>query len=248
MTVLESGIDGPVQVQKRPKDEAIAEAREPPETWEQRVGIARVLVLKANGVLFDEPKPTSAPDPELVGEVLGVTGDASTGLLSEPGGPAAPEALPRSSTRRTDALDSPVVDKVKITELLVTKELRRVLQRHGRDLPHPGCPDMMIGQTLANPDNPIGTKTSPLAGREKAPRRHQRSRLLRVFTSAQPPRSSSWSSDTDLMSFADNRADVQVCYVVPGTNRRIGDDERGLLQRLAGSMLPEIAADTFAVG
>ncbi|MCD9196684.1 translational GTPase TypA [Aeromicrobium wangtongii] len=78
------------------------------------------------------------------------------------------------------------VEKVKITELLVTKELERVPGESagpGDIVAIAGIPDIMIGETLADPDNPvalplitvdqpaismtIGTNTSPLAGREK---------------------------------------------------------------------------------
>jgi cystine transport system ATP-binding protein len=89
-TVLENIIEGPTQVQKRPKDEAVTEAIElltqvglaekrgqyPFQLsggQQQRVGIARALALKPKVVLFDEP--TSALDPELVGEVLSVIRD-----------------------------------------------------------------------------------------------------------------------------------------------------------------------------
>jgi cystine transport system ATP-binding protein len=89
-TVLENVIEGPVIAQKRPKDEAVADAVELLDQvgladkrdqypfqlsggQQQRVGIARALALKPKVVLFDEP--TSALDPELVGEVLSVIRD-----------------------------------------------------------------------------------------------------------------------------------------------------------------------------
>jgi cystine transport system ATP-binding protein len=89
-TVLENVIEGPVIAQKRPKDQAVAEAvdllqqvglAEKRDQYpfqlsggqQQRVGIARALALKPKVVLFDEP--TSALDPELVGEVLSVIRD-----------------------------------------------------------------------------------------------------------------------------------------------------------------------------
>ena len=89
-TVLENIIEGPVVVQKRPKDEAVSDAvellgqvglAEKRDQYpfqlsggqQQRVGIARALALTPKVVLFDEP--TSALDPELVGEVLSVIRD-----------------------------------------------------------------------------------------------------------------------------------------------------------------------------
>ncbi len=87
MTVLQNVIEGPTQVLKRPKAEAIAEAMiylekvgvaDKADNYpsqlsggqQQRVAIARALAMKPQVLLFDEP--TSALDPELVNEVLQV--------------------------------------------------------------------------------------------------------------------------------------------------------------------------------
>jgi len=92
MTVLENVIEGPVQVRKQPRAEAIAEAERllarvgladrrdayPHQLsggQQQRVGIVRALAMRPQVLLFDEP--TSALDPELVGDVLTVIKELS---------------------------------------------------------------------------------------------------------------------------------------------------------------------------
>ncbi|MGJ7490096.1 amino acid ABC transporter ATP-binding protein [Variovorax sp. ZT4R33] len=93
LTVLENVIEGPLRVQRRPRDEVVAEARTLLERvglahksdgfpidlsggQQQRVAIARALAMRPKLMLFDEP--TSALDPELVGEVLSVMRDLAT--------------------------------------------------------------------------------------------------------------------------------------------------------------------------
>ncbi|MDQ2087652.1 amino acid ABC transporter ATP-binding protein [Herbivorax sp. ANBcel31] len=90
MTVLQNVIEGPIQVKRMSKDEAVILADELLEKvglddkkyiypamlsggQKQRVAIARSLAMKPDVMLFDEP--TSALDPELVGEVLNVMKD-----------------------------------------------------------------------------------------------------------------------------------------------------------------------------
>ena len=92
MTVLENVVEGPVQVRKQPRAEAVAEAErllarvgladkrdvhpfQLSGGQQQRVGIVRALAMRPQVLLFDEP--TSALDPELVGEVLGVIKELS---------------------------------------------------------------------------------------------------------------------------------------------------------------------------
>jgi GTP-binding protein len=123
----------------------------------------------------------------------------------------------RSGSRGSAQQAGPVIEKVRISELLMTE----ALERHPAERAGPGdiiavagIPDIMIGETLADADDPvplplirvdepaismtIGTNTAPLAGRTKGAKvtaRLVKDRLdrelvgnvsLRVFPTARP--------------------------------------------------------------
>ncbi|HTI51757.1 MAG TPA: amino acid ABC transporter ATP-binding protein [Planctomycetaceae bacterium] len=90
LSVLGNVIESPVHVLKKPREQAIAEARvlldrvglgdrleSSPQQLsggqQQRVAIARALAMRPDLILFDEP--TSALDPQMTAEVLAVMAD-----------------------------------------------------------------------------------------------------------------------------------------------------------------------------
>lgn len=89
-TALENVIEAPIHVLRRPREQAVAEARAllervglsdkqdaPPGSLsggqQQRVAIARALAMRPDAILFDEP--TSALDPRMTAEVTSVMSD-----------------------------------------------------------------------------------------------------------------------------------------------------------------------------
>ncbi|MET0447159.1 MAG: LpqB family beta-propeller domain-containing protein, partial [Aeromicrobium sp.] len=96
----------------------------------------------------------------------------------------------------------------------------------------------------------VATGTGPQVGRMYVGRvlRDVKDRILglgdpqQVFTTAQAPRSASWSSATEVAFLADSQAGVQVYRAAID-----GSDTTGEVAR-SGALLPDVGAETLAIG